>query len=127
MKITNSDLVYRLMAEIDVIQGHVKAVEDAAHYVSQSGRKTVDYGNMRDLLIDAELRKWRELAMWGLTVTDAERDRIKAAAHDRFLAGRRDVSHWLSESGQRPSSYLVADDEAFRKMAARAFGPTTKD
>ena len=124
MRLTNTALVERLLAEIDVVQSHVKAVEDAASYARQSRHAmTVDFGNLHSMLVQEELSKWRELAMWGLTVSDAERDRIKAAAHDRFIAGRRDVSHWLSESGHSPSAYAVADEEAFREMARKAFAP----
>lgn len=62
------------------------------------------------------------MAMWGLTLDDAERNRIKAAAHHRFLRDGISVGTWLND-GVEPSKWLTSDAEEFRDMARKAFGP----
>jgi hypothetical protein len=61
--------------------------------------------------------------MWGLTLTQEEQDRIKAAAHERFLSKRMSVAHWLND-GVTPGQWVEADEVEFRKMAAKAFSPS---
>lgn len=123
MKITNKQVVEECMARIEQLQEHIKAVEAAAWCLRESKRWVeVDYGNLHDLLISEELEEWRNLALWGMTLDGAERDRVKAAAHQRFLRDGMSVGKWLG-NGIEPSQWLVSDEEEFRAMAKEAFGP----
>lgn len=123
MKITNKQVVEECMVRIEQLQAHIKAIEAAAWCLRARKRWVdVNYGNIHDLLISEELEEWRNLALWGLTLDDAERDRVKAAAHQRFLRDGMSVGTYLN-NGIEPSQWLVADNEAFRQMAKRAFGP----
>jgi hypothetical protein len=124
MKITNKQLVFEAMVRIQDIQNHIKAIEEASYYLQNRDRQIrIDYGNIRSLLIDRELDEWRGLMMWGLTLDDQYKDRIKAAAHARFLHDGISVSHWLNQDGVSPASWFEADEIEFRKMAKTAFGP----
>ena len=123
MKITNKQVVEECMARIEQLQEHIKAVEAAAWCLRERKKWVeVDYGNLHDLLISEELEEWRNLALWGMTLDDAERDRVKAAAHQRFLDDGQCVGTWMN-NGVQPSSWLVSDEEKFRAMAKKAFGP----
>jgi hypothetical protein len=123
MKLTNKDMVRQCMEKIELFQQQIANIETAARVLSEFRRHvTVDCGNLRNELIECELEWWRNLAMWGLTLDDAERDRIKAAVHARFLSGGKHVSHWMND-GVSPGSWLVADEDAFREMARKAFRP----
>ena len=123
MNITNKQVVEECMARIEQLQEHIKAIEAAAWCLRARKRWVdVDYGNIHDLLISDELEEWRNLALWGLTLDDVERDRVKAAAHQRFLRDGMSVGTYLN-NGIEPSKWLVSDEEDFREMAKKAFGP----
>lgn len=124
MKFTNKQMAESVMERIELTQLHIRAVEDAAHFAAK-GRfgQEADRGPLWELLIRQELDEWRNLFMWSITLDDAERDRIKAAAYDRFLKKGMSVSHWLSDDGRTPGHWLVADEEEFREMARKAFAP----
>jgi len=122
MKLTNKEIVLGQLEKIELYQQHIRNVEDAARDVRDRGRTSVEYGNLMALLVDAELAAWRNVAMWGLTLEDAERDRIKAAVHSRFLHDGVSVQSWMN-NGTSPSSWLKADEDAFRGMAKTAFAP----
>lgn len=126
MKITNKKLIEECLERIDLLQLHIAAVDSAKTHLSRlkswQGFK-VDSGNLRSELIDAELDEWRKLFMWCLTIEDDVRDRIKAAAYQRFLDQRNSVSQWLNPDGVVASSYLKADEDEFREMASKVFSP----
>lgn len=123
MKLTNKTVVEECMTRIEQLQEHVKAIEAAAYCLrARKRQRQVEFGNLIDSLISDELDEWRNLALWGLTLDDAERDRIKAAAHQRFLRDGISVGTWLN-NGVEPSQWLVSDEEEFRDMARKAFGP----
>ena len=110
------------MERINVLQEHIMAVENAARYISSATyRERVINSNLRELLIEEELEEWRNLCMWGLTVDDKTRDRIKVAARQRFLRDDISVAHWLN-NGVMPGHWLVADEDEFKEMAKKAFG-----
>lgn len=83
----------------------------------------IDCGNLHRELLDSELHEWRNLFMWALTLGDEARDRIKAAAHERFLRDGMHVAHWLTPEGTTPGKWLSTDEEEFREMARAAFAP----
>jgi hypothetical protein len=123
MKLTNKKLVLEIMERIELIQQHIKNLEQAASYaVSRRRYENVDYGNLRNALVDEELHEWRNLFMWGLTLDKEEQERIKAAAFQRFLRDGMHVANWLND-GVSPSSWLVEEEQEFRKMAKKVFGP----
>lgn len=92
-------------------------------YGQKSGKHNT--GNTYELLIEKELDEWRGLMMWGLVVDGAIRDRIKAAAHDRFLSERVSVNKWWND-GQEASHWYTSTEEEFREMARKAFAPKDK-
>ncbi len=126
MKLKNTDMVEQAMTRIELIQQHMQNLDEAARYVSErksyADRAREDAGALRDALIRLELHEWRNVAMWGLTLDDAERDRIKAAVHQRFLRDGMSVTHWMN-GGVTPSQWFSADEEEFREMARKAFSP----
>jgi hypothetical protein len=124
MNITNNDVVEEIMGRIEAAQLHVQSLENIVHHI-QSYRRWdhVDISAIHQSLMDIELNEWRNLFMWALTLTPEEQDRVKAAAHERFLRKGMSVAHWLN-NGVLPGQWLAADEQEFREMAARAFGPT---
>lgn len=126
MKLTNKDVVFDCLAQIDAIQEHIRSVEAALYRArdligDRDGK--LQATDLFAALHQAEMTAWRNLAMWGLTLDDADRARIKAACADRFLRPGMSVGRWLSRDGTQPSSYLVADEDEFRAMVARVFSP----
>jgi len=126
IKISDKQMLTESMERIDLLQRHIEAVESATSYLSRL-RQTVPVGvdSLRQALIEEELKEWRNLFLWGLVVDQDTRDRVKAAAHDRFLRDEIDVGHWLNR-GNSPGSWLVADEEKFRAMARKKFAPIDK-
>lgn len=82
-------------------------------------------GKVLEDLISWELDEWRGLLLWGLVADQPTQDRIKAAAHERFLSNKRSVRQWLNND-IAPDRYLSATDEEFRDMAKKAFAPNEK-
>jgi len=123
MKFTNKKMTEEAMVRIEQIQSHIAAIDAAARFIRMHcGRHIdVDYGSIREQLITAELDEWRNLFLWAITLDDAVRDRIKAAAHQRFLADGMHVADWMN-GGVSPGSWLSADEDEFREMAKSAFG-----
>ena len=122
MKLQHKDLVMKCLEEIEALQQHIQNIETACQVISRDRPgKNVDPGNLRSMLIDAELTAWRNLAMWGLALDDEERKRIKAAVYARFLKDSG-ISHWTN-GGVPATSWLKADDDAFRQMALKLFSP----
>ena len=124
MKLKNTDMVLQSMQRIEALQHAVGMLDQIKRMIyDESRHKTVDEGNLRQILIDKELAEWRNVAMWGLTLSEAERDRVKAAVHQRFMRDDMHVASWFN-GGALPTSWMQADEEAFREMAKQAFGPT---
>ena len=129
MKVANKQVVEECLVRIQLLQEHVNAVDAAAYFVSHLEphyATPVDFGNLREKLISLELEEWRKLFMWALTLTAEEQDRIKAAAHDRFLNNKAYVAHWFTGGGYTTGKWLVADEEEFREMAREVFAPKEK-
>ena len=128
MKVTNKQVVEECLVCIQLLQEHINAVDAAAYFVGRLEphyTTPVDFGNLREKLINLELEEWRKLFMWALTLTAEEQDRIKAAAHDRFLNNKAYVAHWFT-GGTYTDRWLVADEEEFREMAREVFAPKEK-
>ena len=129
MKLTNRDMVEQSLARIERWQAHYNAVNAALYAVREDmGQRAgeVNADNLARTLVDRELHEWRGLFMWALTLDDAEWDRIKAAAHERFLRDGMHVANWF-HNGVSPGRWLAEDEEAFRAMAKKAFGPKGGD
>lgn len=128
MKLTNKDMVMQCLERIEMVQMHQKAIDSARWFVSHRspGERLDDGLGLRARLWEIEANEWRSLFMWGLTLDDAERDRIRAAAYDRFLGDSASVGHWLSPSGVTQSGWMAADEDEFREMARKAFAPKGK-
>ncbi len=123
MKLTNKSIAVGCLERIEVLQEHVRRVNDAVHYIRSLNRRTeIDHVDIINKLYEEEMVEWRKLAMWGLTLDDAGRDRIKAAVHQRFLRDGMSVHDWMSD-GVAAGSWLSSDEAEFRAMAKKAFGP----
>ena len=124
MKISNKRMIEECLERIELLQLHIANVDSAKAHLSRlkqwQGFK-VDSGNLRSELIDTELDEWRKLFMWCLTIEDETRDRIKAAAYQRFLDQRNNVSQWLNPDGVVASRWLKVDEDEFRAMASKLF------
>lgn len=128
MKLMNKDIIRQAMARIEYVQGLIKALDDVTRFLGERDRyTTIDAGNMKGKLYEAETQEWRNVFMWGLTLDDADRAEIKALAHARYIKDDMDVSHWLDERGITPSQWLRADEDSFRKMAKEYFGTICKE
>lgn len=128
MKVTNKQVVEESLVLIQLLQEHTNTVDAAASFIRHLKphyTTPVDFGNLREKLINLELEEWRKLFMWALTLTTEEQDRIKAAAHDRFLNNKAYVAHWFT-GGTYTDRWLVADEEEFREMAREVFAPKEK-
>ncbi len=129
MKLTNKDAVLQCLQRIELFQRHQEAVRGAIQCIyterGNAQQSTVDAGSLLDILHRMELDEWRNLAMWGLTLDDAERDRIKAAVHERFLRDGMDVRRWLTPDGRSAQAWCNANEAEFREMARAAFSPRT--
>lgn len=122
MKITNRKIVEEALVRIEELHQHIQNVENAQWYLRhRKPHVAIDSGRLRSDLIAEELDEWRNVFMWALTLTTDEQERIKAAAHSRFLRDGTCVAHWLN-NGIAPSGWLTADEDRFREMARKAFG-----
>lgn len=126
MKFTNKKMAEEAMVRIEHIQAHLTAIDAAARCLSERRpHQAIEFGNLRDALYYEEMEEWRKLFMWGLTLADDERDRIKASAHQRFLRDGMHVAHWIN-NGISPGSWLSADEAEFKSMAKAAFMPNAE-
>lgn len=129
MKLTNKNMVTQALTRIEVLRKDIENLQAIQRRIGSrytADYKKPDFGNIFQLLIEKELDEWRGVFMWALTLDDKERDRIKAAAHQAFLREGISVSHWWND-GETPGAWMSADEDAFRKMAKKAFGPSTED
>lgn len=111
------------LERVELCQRHVRAIEQACWHINDKHRHfTCNPGNLREKLIAMELEEWRAVFMWGLVVPEEARDRIRAAAHQRFLKEGISVVHWLND-GIEPSQWLVTDEDEFRALIDKAFRP----
>lgn len=123
MKLKNTDMVMQSMQRIESLQQAVEMLDKIKRMLYEEARhQSIDEGNLRRILIEKELAEWRTVSMWGLTLSDAERDRVKAAVHQRFMRDDMHVASWFN-GGELPTSWLQADEDKFRAMAKKAFGP----
>ncbi len=121
-------VIEEILGRIEELQVHTKNLNAALRHVNlrnhNRGSGAMESA-LRNELYRLELEEWRNLFMWGMVVDEAARDRIKAAAYERFLGDRIAVTHWLEPSGISPGMWYSADEEAFRDMAREAFAPRT--
>jgi hypothetical protein len=123
MKITNKQIVEESMVRIEQLQLHIAAIDAAVRCLSERRKNfQIDFGNLRDALYYEEMNEWREMFMWGLTLSDDDRDRIKMAAHQRFLRDGMYAAKWFN-NGRTPGSWLSADEAEFRAMVKSVFSP----
>ncbi len=123
MKFTNKQMVEEAMGRITAAQEHTKAVHAAAQFLSRPNRRqNIDYSALITALYERELEDWRGLLLWGITLSDEERERVKAAAFERFLSDGRYVADWMND-GLAGGGWLTADEDQFRAMAKEVFAP----
>jgi hypothetical protein len=122
-KYSKKKMLIEALERIEYIQELINSYGEIKSFLNNN-RGNVNCGDIFITLVERELDEWRALLMWGLVIDQPTRDRIKAAAHNRFLSNKISVSHWMN-NGIKPSAWLVEDEEQFRKMVAEAFKPET--
>ena len=117
----NKEIVTKLLEKIELVQEMIRSIDAITCMLSGSDfrHRKPDRGNLRELLVEEELECWRNIFMWAMTLGEKERDRIKAAAHERFLGKQMSVGYWLGNA----SSWTKASEDEFREMARKAFAP----
>jgi hypothetical protein len=118
-----SDSLCKIFERIYELQCHQEAVGRAmaaACRLSQRANPTVEATSLIEALCQAELNQWRQLLMGALSITQDERDRIKAAVYERFLSDEKDVRHYFCD-GQNPGRWLQADEQQFRTMVRELY------
>ena len=115
----NKEYVLKLLEEIEVTQSHFNAVRSAMNYASTGSYINRCFNeDLLDALSHIELDLWRRVFMFGMTLKDEDRNRVKAAAYQRFLSsGGREPSH---------ASWLKVDEKEFREMTREVFAPKEK-
>jgi hypothetical protein len=125
----NKEMVQNLLEQIEVVRNHYDATQGALYFM-----RTQRYGmdnnklypdELLHTLIATELDLWRSVFMFGMTLSDEDRDRIKAAAYDRFLNDNMSVRHYLP-GGESAGMWFVKDEEEFRAMCKELFAPKEK-
>lgn len=110
------EFLQNLIVQFDETVKHLKEREEFAQ---------IDTGNIRERLFKEELDEWRNLFMWAITLEENEKERIKAAAYDRFLSKKRCVAKHLN-NGIPPSRWLSSSEEEFRRIVEQHFLPDQK-
>jgi hypothetical protein len=82
--------------------------------------RDINCGNIYEKLYERELDEWRGLFMWGLITDEPTRDRIKAAAYERFLSEKKGVHQWMF-NGENPSKWLASTEDEFREFLKEEF------
>jgi len=122
----NKEIVQQLLEQIEVVRQHYDAVQGALYYIRTIKRGTDKSSLYPDELLTAlvteELELWRRVFMFGLTLPDDERDRIKAAAYEWFLSDQMSVAYYLF-GGENAGKWFVKDEEEFRAMCKEIFAP----
>jgi hypothetical protein len=114
--------IEKIMEQIEIVNLHIRALEDVGSFIYKHNRheEKIEANDYYDILVKIEVNKWRDLFMFGLVIDDETRDRIKAAAYDRFLKNKV-VTRFIAET--ELSSYLEADETKFLEMARELFAP----
>lgn len=117
------------LERIAVIRKYLSFFDGALQYVNNhitSYNEVIGEKDLRNRLVQLELEEWRNIAMWGLTLSEEDQDRIRAILYERFFAEKNgvkaDVSRWWSDSFP-PGSFLTATVEEFREMVRKVFFP----
>lgn len=127
MKFNKRATVESLLVRLEVLQTHTNNIRAAcAHLQARGHREAIECGDLQNLLHEEECETWKNLFMWAMTLSDADRDRIKCLAHDVFLKEHVSVVEIWQDTGSF-GAYLAADDDAFREMARKAFAPREEE
>lgn len=115
-------MMEQILGRIMNIREMIESLSVIRSFVTNGGKENLNEGNFREELYRRELDEWRGLMMWGLVCDEKDRQRLKAAAYERFIGERMDVRRWIFD-GSEPSSWMVKDEENFRKQAKELFKP----
>lgn len=122
---TNMDMVRQIWEQIDLLQYHYNAVQSAMfHIQTMHGpdcQKTFS-SDLLDALNRKELDAWRTLFMFALTLPQKERDRVKAAAYEKFLNKHTSVASYMNNF-HGASSWACEEEEEFRANVEKLFAP----
>ena len=111
------------LQRIMYVRNMLESFGNIQSYLTNRGQNnSCNFGSVREELYRRELDEWRGLFMWGLVCDESTKERIKAAAYERFLSDKMDVSNWMF-NGENPSSWFVKDEEEFRKNVKELFKP----
>lgn len=89
-----NNIVEQIMERICTIQLHIDSIDLAKNYLYRTNGASciIDCGNIREQLIDEELREWRRVFMFAMVLDGETLKSIKKAAYNRFLDDRNDLS-----------------------------------
>ena len=118
---TKKDQATWAVERIEKIQRYISIIDEIASFLVNIHRFKPEFGNVRSLLFELETTEWRNVAMWGITLDKEDRERLSAAIYDRHFSDGHSVATWLHPSGVMPSSWMNAEEEAFREMVKKAF------
>ena len=114
------------LARVEQCREHQRSLDAITSYLYERRGggfdERIKTGELRERLYAVELEEWRNVFMWALALDEGTRARIRAAAHERFLADNMAVEHHFS-NGVRPGRWMTADEDEFRAMARAAFAP----
>lgn len=105
--------IYSLIVEC---QQHQENIIAAQHFANRNGvgdKATPDSRYVYNALMEKELSLWRTLAMSALYLPETDRDRIRAAVHERFFDNDRVI----------PTDWLGCDSSVFKAAIAELVLP----
>lgn len=121
---SNKDVIIDTLASIEAAQEQLIRFDEMLSYIRGHNRYTeLSTGNIRETIYGIEINQWRRLLMWAITLTDEERDRIKAAVHHRFLRKDQSIIDWIN-GGISPSFWYTAEEVEFRELVEKTFAPS---
>lgn len=109
-------IIESTFARIISIQNHIDNVYAALNSVTSECRSD---GNLIESLYAKQNKEWQNLFMFGLVADQDSRDRIKAAAYQRFLNDKMYVKSYMGDN------WLMMEEEEFRRMCRELFAPTS--
>lgn len=123
---TNKEVVLDVLASIEITEKWISEFDAMVRYAREQNKfAEISSGNLREILYGIEIDQWRKLLMWGITLDDKDRDRIKGMVHNRFLSHNMGVIDWLN-NGIQPSRWFSAEEDEFRSLVEKTFYPSSQ-
>jgi hypothetical protein len=109
------EIAEKLFTEILQCQSDMNSLAEIANRAEErnygSSQHSAAVQSLRAAIYQREVRLWRDLAMWGMTLPVKDQERIRTAYYERCVKGY-----------VKPSWFTASDDD-FNTMAREAFLP----